>query len=445
MMVKPRKLKGFRDFLPELMIQRKQMIDTIWKRATTAGFEPIETPVLEYLDTLLGSGGQEADKEIYQFTDHGERQVGMRFDLTVPFARFVAEHHGQMVLPFKKLQIGNSWRGEKPQKGRYREFCQADCDIIGADSMAADVEVLNVILDALSSLIAVPFTMSLGNRQVLSAILKKLFQGITESEEKKALIILDKIDKIGFEKASTLLLELDAADENALSALEKILISESNKDTDLDSLKVLFAGDADVLAQIERLEQTAKICRSSLGAGSKARVKVDLKIARGLGYYTGIVFETLIDELQGFGSVSSGGRYNDLVNRFSKQSLPGIGGSIGVDRLLAAVEELSSEKKEERHGVYIALADHQPMSLAYGFKLASKLRKTCVDSRVDIAVKPSKLAQQFKYADRKLYAKVVVIGESELQSSLYSVKDLESGSEAKQIDLNELLKLCLKT
>ena len=443
MMVKPRKLKGFRDFLPEQMTQRKQMIDTVWKKAATAGFEPIETPVLEYLETLLGSGGQESDKELYQFTDHGDRQVGMRFDLTVPFARFVAEHHGQLVLPFKKLQIGNSWRGEKPQKGRYREFCQADCDIIGVDSMAADIEVLNVILDALSTLIPVPFTMSLGNRLILSAILKKLFQGISDDEEKKALIILDKIDKIGFEKAGQLLLELDAANDSAVSALEKILITATDKDTDLVSLKALFEGDADVLDQIERLEQTAEICRSSLDKESKAKVKIDLKIARGLGYYTGIVFETLIDALPGFGSVSSGGRYNDLVNRFSKQSLPGIGGSIGVDRLLAAVEELAIKREEKRRGVYVAMSEHSSASLTYGFKLAAQLRQRCGDERIDIAVKPSKLAQQFKYADRKSFAHVVVIGDEELQSGTYSVKDLESGTEAKQIHFDALLKHCL--
>ncbi|MBC7530168.1 MAG: ATP phosphoribosyltransferase regulatory subunit, partial [Oligoflexus sp.] len=194
--IQPRKLKGFRDLLPQQARLKKSITDIIWKHAAVAGFEAIETPALEYAETLLGTG-EETDKEVYRFTDAGDRSVALRFDLTVPFARYVVENFSELTFPFKKVQIGNSWRGEKPQKGRYREFCQADLDIIGVDSLSADVEVISCIMQNLNELLPKSFTMSVGHRIILSALIRASLPTIDPSLEFKVLIILDKLAKIG--------------------------------------------------------------------------------------------------------------------------------------------------------------------------------------------------------------------------------------------------------
>ncbi|MFW7377734.1 MAG: histidine--tRNA ligase [Oligoflexus sp.] len=434
--VQPKKLKGFRDFLPHQVSQRKKMIDVIWRHAVQAGFQAIETPVLEYAETLLGAGGQETDKEVYRFEDHGGRAVGLRFDLTVPFARFVAEHQGTLVFPFKKLQIGNSWRGEKPQKGRYREFCQADVDIIGVDSQAADIEVLLNILGNLNRLVPASFTMSIGHRKVLSAILQHAFPGLSATGEACALIALDKTAKIGVEKVRQLLLEIDGATPEGADLLQKILSSkDAAGDSDLSILTRIFAENEDISIEIERIRQTLSVLRG-LVSGTKARVRLDLNIARGLGYYTGIVFETVIDQLPGFGSISSGGRYNDLVTRFSKQSLPGIGGSIGVDRLLAALEELGETENETRQGIFVAVATAD--ALPYAFHIVDELRNG-TDEMVDIGLNLGKLGNQFKYADRRKFAKVIVVGEEERLAGTYTMKDLTTGDEVRDLRRDQLL------
>jgi histidyl-tRNA synthetase len=430
--VPPRKLKGFRDFLPEQAQRRKQIIDTIWQQATQAGFQPIETPVLEYAETLLGAGGQETDKEVYRFEDHGGRDVGLRFDLTVPFARFVAENQGTLVLPFKKVQIANSWRGEKPQKGRYREFCQADIDIIGVDSAAADIEVLATLYSFLNQLVTQPFTMSIGHRKILSAILQQAFPDLSPDGEAKALIALDKTDKVGAAKVRELLLAIDGCHEQGVERLQMMLNRKTaDGDGDLAALAEDLAAVPEVQPEIARFQKVITVLQK-LTIHGHGRVKVDLNIARGLGYYTGIVFETTINALPGFGSISSGGRYNDLVSRFSRQGLPGIGGSIGVDRLLAAFEELEAANKPPqaaRTGCFIAVATEDALGAA--FELATAMRQIhgLRGIAVDVGLKIGKLGQQFKYADRRRFACVVTVGDDELAKQLYPIKDLETGRE----------------
>lgn len=420
--IEPRKLKGFRDLLPQQARLKKQITDVIWKNAALAGFDAIETPALEYAETLLGTG-EETDKEVYRFLDHGERSVALRFDMTVPFARYVVENYSELTFPFKKVQIGNSWRGEKPQKGRYREFCQADLDIIGVDSLSADVEVISSIVQNLNELLTVPFTMSLGNRILLSALIQKALPGIGANEF-KVLIAIDKLAKIGKAAVLKIISELPGADFTQAEALLEMLLSRNAEgDTDLQALKAKI-GDEALGKEFDRLRESAAIIRKIVGSG-KGQVRVDLSIARGLGYYTGIVFETTIDGLDGFGSISSGGRYNGLVNRFSNQELPGIGGSIGVDRLLAALEQLGDAKKEDRSGVYIAIASADCRE--YGFELLQKLRAQ--KFLADIALKEGKLGNQFKYADKRNFAWVLTLGGDELAARTVSLKHLGTGAE----------------
>lgn len=434
--IEPKKLKGFRDFLPHQALLRRSIQDTIWKNALLAGFQAIDTPVIEYAETLLGSGGQETDKEVYRFQDHGERAVALRFDLTVPFARYVAENYAELAFPFKKVQIGNAWRGEKPQKGRYREFCQADLDIVGVDSLAADVEVLLCILQNLEVLVPRSFTMAIGHRIILSGLIRSALPELEAGAEGRALIALDKLAKIGQDAVAELLRAIPGATPEGVATLLRTLTQRTAAgDSDLAAVRELIQ-DAAIRAEIDRFEATVALLRR-LVPGPKAQVRADLSIARGLGYYTGIVFETTIDGLDGFGSISSGGRYNGLVSRFSSQELPGIGGSIGVDRLLAALEQLDPNESKPRQGVFVAVASENERS--YAFELLLKLRARGVVA--DISLKAGKLGQQFKYADRRRYAKVVTIGEEEMRAQSLSLKDLDSGFENRGVAFEEGLAL----
>ena len=426
--IQARKLKGFRDFLPHQAQVRKHIMDKIWGHARLAGFQPIDTPVVEFAETLLGTGGAETDKEVYRFTDHGDRAVALRFDLTVPFARYVAENYSDLVFPFKKVQIGNAWRGEKPQKGRYREFCQADLDIVGVDSLAADLEVLSCIMKNLDDLVPSAFTMALGHRVILSALIAHCLPGLEEGGAVRTLIALDKLAKIGVPAVKALIVEVPGANaEGADKLLETLLLKNAQGDSDLQALRERLT-DPVAQAEIDRLAETVALLRELLPS-EKAKVVVDLSIARGLGYYTGIVFETTIDGLDGFGSISSGGRYNGLVSRFSSQELPGIGGSIGVDRLLAALEQMQSSQEQVRRGVFVAVA--ADAQRAYAFRLVQELRRRGVIA--DIALKSGKLGNQFKFADKRLYAKVVTVGEDEVKTQTLSLKDLASGQEQRSV------------
>lgn len=432
--LKPKKLKGFRDYQPAQAKLRREIINTLTDNALMAGFQQISTPALEYSETLLGSGGQETDKEVYRFTDHGGREVAMRFDLTVPFARFVAENQGTMVMPFKKLQIGDVWRGEKPQKGRYREFCQGDLDIVGVDSLAADVEVISCLASVLDSLIPTSFTVSLGHRVLLSSIIKVALPRLAKEDEVAVLIALDKIAKIGVDKVAELIGALPNVESNEVSELLSVLDARvESGDSDLEVIRKFLDKDEAGLVDLERFESTVEILRE-LVSESKGKIKVDLSIARGLGYYTGVVFETQIDSLNGFGSVSSGGRYNQLVSRFSSQEVPGVGGSIGVDRLLAALEELQEDTSSKKEGFFVAVAQEE--ARAYGFKIVSLLRKSGL--KADIGLKPGKLANQFKYADKRNYSHVLVIGEDELKTQTVTVKDMETGAQNEGVSINEI-------
>ena len=255
-----KKLKGFRDYTPELATERRRIMDQVWSSALKAGFEPIDTPTLEYAETLLGTGGTDTDKEVYRFEDHGSRNVALRFDLTVPFARFVAEHQGTLILPFKKVQIGNVWRGEKPQKGRYREFAQADLDIVGVDSLAADVEVLSNMAENLEKLIPSNFTMALGHRVVLSALIQASLSGLDVKDENKILIAIDKLAKIGEEKVIEIMCEVEGVNAEDSKKLLTVLSSKDEKGhTDLSKVKEVLKDNEEALAEVKRLEDTLSI------------------------------------------------------------------------------------------------------------------------------------------------------------------------------------------
>ncbi|MCH8923366.1 MAG: histidine--tRNA ligase, partial [Planctomycetes bacterium] len=428
--VQPRTLKGFRDHLPEAMIPREQLIDTARRVYRSYGFSPIDTPALEYLDILTGKGGQETDKQLYRFEDQGGRQVGLRFDLTVPLARFVAQHAGQLVMPFKRYHIAKVWRCENTQRGRYREFMQCDFDTVGTLSVAADIETALVIHDLLSAIGFTGFTIRVNNRKILNGLLAKL--GL---EDKAAAVLraLDKLAKIGPAKVAAEMTEVAGA--TAEQAAQVLQLSDIAGDNDavLAQLEPLVAGHEIGEEGLARLrEMVAAVAAAGVPSG---RLVVDASIARGLDYYTGTVFETFLDALPGIGSVCSGGRYDNLAERYTKQQLPGIGASLGLDRLLAAMEELDMiERVGTPASVLIPYFDKT--RLHDYLRLAAKLRAAGI--AVEIYPEPKKLGQQLKYADKKGFRIALIAGEDELASGRCQVKDLTSG-ERHDVSLDEVV------
>lgn len=431
-LIEPKRLKGFRDYLPDLMAARYGIMDVIRAEARLAGFQVIGTPALEYATTLVGQGSDETDKQVYRFKDHGDRDVALRFDLTVPFARFVAEHQNDLAFPFKKLQMGDVWRGENTQKGRYREFAQCDLDIIGVDSPYADVEILAVFQKILGKLDCGPFTMAIGNRVLLSALIRHFLGDVGASGETTSLIAIDKLAKIGPEKVAALLEAIPGARAGgAPQLLQQLTAKDAAGDTDLGAIEAVLS-DEPAKAEIKRLREILAAVRTAT-KGGRGKVVLDLTTARGLGYYTGIVFETTLDELPGFGSVCSGGRYNDLLSRFTTRELPGIGGSIGLDRLLAGLEELGRIPSGKGRMVFVAVATTD--AYGYGYEIVTALRALGVAADLGLA---AKLGNQFKHADRLGCPYVLTVGSSEKDSRTYALKSMGEGTERRDLPVGEL-------
>jgi histidyl-tRNA synthetase len=415
-LIEPRTLAGFRDYLPAAMIPRERLIATAQRVYRSFGFSPIDTPALEYLEVLTGKGGEESDRQLYQFEDNGGRRVGMRFDLTVPLARFAAQHVNELGLPFKRYHIGMVWRGERAQRGRYREFMQCDFDTIGTKSVAADIETAVVIHELMRSLDFKDFTIRINNRQVLSGLLAKL-----NLAEKSVPILraLDKLGKIGREAvASEMMTAAEATAEQADQVLKLAELSGTN-DSKLSQLGELIAGNAQGEEGIERLRQ---ILRGAEASGVIAeRLQLDVSIARGLDYYTGAIFETFLGELPSIGSVCSGGRYDNLAGLFTKQELPGIGASLGLDRLLAAMEELQRiEKISTPAPVLVAYFDKDRLN-DY-LQIAAIVRRSGIG--VELFPDAKKLGQQLQYADRKGFKIALIAGSRELDAGIVQVKNL---------------------
>jgi histidyl-tRNA synthetase len=415
-LIEPRTLKGFRDYLPEAMIARERLIATAQRVYRSYGFSPIDTPALEYEEILLGKGGGETDKQLYRFEDSGGRRVAMRFDLTVPLARFVAQHFNELGTPLKCYHIGTVWRGENTQRGRYREFMQCDFDTIGTLSSAADIEKALVIHDLLRAIGFEAFTIHVNNRMVLAGLLERVGLGETSAAVLRA---LDKLHKIGPEQVAA---EMQAAaGATAEQAREVLKLAELSGDNDqiLCQLEPLVAGSEKGQAGVARL---AELLAAVQGAGvPQARLKLDVAIARGLDYYTGTVFETFLDALPSLGSVCSGGRYDNLAELYTNQKLPGIGASLGLDRLLAGMEELGMLPKGATPAeVFIPFFDAG--RLTDYLRLAARLRSA--GFLVEFFPEPKKLGQQLKYADRRGFRVALIAGENEFAAREIQIKNL---------------------
>ncbi|MDR1100286.1 MAG: histidine--tRNA ligase [Treponema sp.] len=326
--IEPKILKGFRDFLPPAEIIRRNLVEKIETACRSFGFVPIDTPALEYAEILLGKGGGETEKQIYRFTDNGGRDVALRFDLTVPFARFIALHQGEITLPFKRYHIAKVWRGENTQRGRYREFTQCDFDIVGSSGPAADFEILLLMRNTLLSLGAE------ANVRINHRGLFNRFLAHTGAAEKSVEILraVDKLAKAGRDETVRTLTEL-AGPAGAEQILEFTAAGGSFDET-LERMIRLSGGDS---PESERLKT---LRHYMIDSGTEASFVLDPSITRGLDYYTGVVFETFLTGLPDIGSVCSGGRYDDLAGLYSKENITGVGASIGLDRLIATLESL---------------------------------------------------------------------------------------------------------
>ncbi|MFP6677063.1 MAG: histidine--tRNA ligase [Pirellulaceae bacterium] len=419
--IKPRILSGFRDFRPEVMIPRERMIETAKQVYRAYGFAPIDTPTLEYLDILLGKGGDESDKQMYRFTDNGGREVGMRFDLTVPLARFVAQHSNDLGLPFKRYHIALVWRGERQQFGRYREFMQCDFDCIGSLHVSSDIETALVIDDLLHSLGFDRFTIRLNSRQILNGILETV--GLLD----KSVAVLRSLDKLGKVDRTAVIEEMEEKAGASRTEAENILkladLNGSNQQI-LRDLEPMVRGNEVGETGLARLH--AIVDGFEAAGANGARIKIDVSIARGLAYYTGAVFETVLDDLPGIGSVCSGGRYDDLAGVYTKQELPGIGASLGLDRLLAAQEKLGMIP-EVQTPAQIFIPYFDKTGLHQYLKLAGDLRRAGL--RVEVYPEAKKLGQQLKYADRRGFVVAIIQGRDEFEQGVCQVKDLRSGDQ----------------
>jgi len=425
-LIKPQTLKGFRDYMPEAMLAREKLMETARRVYRSFGFAPIDTPALEYAEVLLGKGGDESDKQLFRFIDQGDRDVAMRFDLTIPFARFAAANIGVLGTPFKRYHIGTVWRAEKPQKGRYREFMQCDFDTIGTESNASDIETLMVIHDLMEALGFSGFTIRVNHRQMLNGLLEKL--GLLEKST-GVLRALDKLPKIGQAKViEELTQQVGITESSAEQVLSFASLSGSPTEI-LDQVEQLLEGNERGMEGVSRLRELFAVCKQS--GISEQRLALDVSIARGLDYYTGTIYETFLTDLPGIGSVCSGGRYDNLAGIFTKEKLPGVGASLGLDRLLAAMEELGLVQNSGVSGqVMIAMFDES--RLGDYMRLSRQLRRSGIATEVYPLAR--KLQKQLQYANRKHFRVAVIAGSQEFERGVWTVKDLETGEQSEVAD-----------
>jgi histidyl-tRNA synthetase len=414
-----RVLKGFRDFLPEQMILRQRIIGRFRDIFEKHGFEPLDTPALEYLDVLTGKAG-ENEKLMYQFVDAGGREVGLRYDLTVPLARVVAMHQNELVLPFKRYHIGPVWRAENTQRGRFREFWQCDADIAGSSSPLADAEVIAIMAEALAAIGLPEFVIRISHRRLLQGI--GAAAGVPPELAGSLYRAIDKIDKIGVEGVMKELITAGITENQA----QRILNLVARRGEPLALLREL--GDElseipEATAAIEELRELFTIL-PDFGVPPD-RYQLDLSLARGLDYYTGPVFEATVTEPK-VGSVGGAGRYDGLVGTFLGRPIPATGMSLGLERIIEVVREhnlLPADATVAEIAIVL-----RPESVGLGARLASELRGQ--GYRVDLSLQPNRgVGDQLKLAGRKGIPVAVILGADEVEQQAATVKDLGTGEQ----------------
>ncbi len=443
--VKPKTLPGFMELLPNEQILFNKMKEKIEKTYQKYGFLPLDTPIIEDAKVLLAKAGGETEKQIYRF-EKGENDLALRFDLTVPLAKYVTQYYDKLSFPFKRYQIGKVYRGEKPQRGRYREFYQCDVDIIGDGKLSIinDAELPAIIYDTFKNLGFDDFTICINNRKILNGLFASL--GLTE-ESAEILRIIDKIDKIGKEAVRAELAkeienksEQELENDQKLDEMKKIdkimefISIEGNNEGKIEALKNMNIENDIFQEGLREIEQLTKFIK--IFGVPENYYKIDLTIARGLDYYTGTVYETFLNQYRNLGSICSGGRYDNLAGFYTDRQMPGVGISIGLSRLFFQLIDNNIITADEQ-----SIADVLVVSMSDEYEkvaeIASKLRENGINAQVNI--EDQKLGKKFKYADNLNVKYVIVIGEDEIKNNVVSLKNMDTG-EQQTIALEDVLK-----
>lgn len=416
----PRTLPGFMELKPNEQIlfdQIKEKIEESYKRF---GFLPLDTPILELSEVLLAKAGGETEKQIYRFTRGDD--LAMRFDLTVPLAKYVSKNYGELQFPFRRYQIGKVYRGERPQKGRFREFYQADIDIIGDGELSImnDAEIPSIIYTTFKSLGFDDFTIRINNRKILNGLFEYL--NIVELST-EIMRIIDKLEKIGKENVKLELLKLNIEEENVVKILEFISISGNNEEK-IEALERLNIKNEVFEKGLFELKEVVKYIR--LFGVPEENFSIDLTIARGLDYYTGTVYETFLDNYREIGSVCSGGRYDNLAENYTDKSLPGVGIAIGVTRLFDQLNDLKLIKTE-KESISDVLVISTSDDVSECLPIANTFRKEGINT--EVYMNDKKMKAKFKYADKLKIPYVAIIGEDELKENKVSLKNLVTGKQ----------------
>mgnify|MGYP006282782337 CR=1 FL=1 len=450
---KPSIPKGTRDFTPEIMVKREYIFNAIRDTFTTYAFQPLETPSMENLSTLLGKYGEEGDKLLFRILNSGDflakvdddelmgRKVpelsskitnkGLRYDLTVPFARFVVQHRNEITFPFKRYQIQPVWRADKPQKGRYREFYQCDGDVIGSNSLINEVELIKII-DEVFAKLGLQVAIKINNRKILKGLAEYVgapdyFMDIT--------MAIDKLEKIGVEKVNEELVSRGLS-EDSVDKLQRFLKMEGSNRERIQQLEQMFAN---VEEGIRGIEESREILDFLQSLELKNELDFDPKLARGLDYYTGTIFEVKSKEME-IGSICGGGRYDDLTGVFGLNDVSGVGISFGAERIFDVMEKLDKFPEQMLPGAKVLFVNFGIKEAKYALKMIQELRKENITS--ELYPDQVKMKKQFTYANNKSIPYVAIVGESEMQKEVVTVKDMNTGEQTEYTldHLKEILK-----
>lgn len=439
---KPSIPKGTRDFSPAVMLKRNYIIEVVKKAFKTFGFLPIETPSMENLSTLMGKYGEEGDRLIFKILNSGDylkkvdansdfeakkmmpkiSEKALRYDLTVPFARYVVQHQNDIALPFKRYQIQPVWRADRPQKGRFREFYQCDADVVGSNSLLYEVELIQ-LYDKVFTDLKLPSLIKFNNRKILSGIAEVI------GEEDKLIdmtVAIDKLDKIGIDKVKDEMLEKGIS-SLAVEKLDPILNMQGDVSDKLLTMREVLA---DSVLGLEGVDEIQKVIDKLTFLGLEStEIDFDLTLARGLNYYTGSIFEVQAKGVQ-MGSIGGGGRYDDLTGIFGLKNMPGIGISFGLDRIYLVLEELGLFPSLEADFTQVLFVNFGEEEADYCLKSLQKLRRAGINS--ELYPDAAKMKKQMNYANKKGIPYVVLVGEDEMKNDLLTIKNMADGSQSKR-------------
>ena len=425
----PRIPSGFNEYLPAEQIEFNRLLDIVRSVYEKYGFAPLDTPILELSEVLLAKGGGETEQQVYRF-ERGRNDLTMRYDLTVPLARYVAQHEGALTIPFRRYQIGKVYRAERAQAGRFREFYQCDIDVIGSRSTLIDAELPVIINEIFERFGFGEFTIRLNNRMILNGFFEAL--GLSE-QSKDVLRVVDKIEKISVDSFVDELTQLGLTQEQ-IATLQTFVSLSGTNDEVLASLESLGIDSPDFRLGVEKLSELVASLRAM--KVPESRFLIDLKIARGLDYYTGTVYETMLDEHPSIGSVCSGGRYDNLASHYSKTQLPGVGVSIGLTRLFYQLKEAGLVTADTQSLARVVVLPMTPSEYSLAGEVATDLRSAGVATI--LYSEPNDLSKKMKYVDKMGCTYAVVIGADEARNSVVSIKDMRSG-EQRQAPLDNLV------